>query len=1144
MKLNRIKVVLSEKGISQTWLAKKLNKSFSMVNAYACNRIQPNLETLQQIAEILQVDLKDLITDKRIGDMKQFSEATRVQMPAMVHLTRIGYTYFGKLSEDKNGTVYDSDTNILLQVFERQFKNLNPGHEGEFLQILKDIRKELNDDDLGRGFYNRLKAVSPVKLIDFDNIGNNTFHFTAEFTCKNGQDEFRPDITLFVNGLPLCFVEVKKPNNHGGMLAESARMNKERFPNKKFRRFINITQLMIFSNNMEYDALGGIVPIQGAFYCTGARSYAPFNCFREENLSGQKIAPFHRDYPYKEIDKTVEKQILSDYNCQVIHTSPEYQTNLGFNTPTNRILTSMCSPERLLYIIRYGIAYVRMEREVDGKIESTDQKHIMRYQQLFASLAIRKKLAEGIKSGVVWHTQGSGKTALSYYLTYILNDFYSKQNKVAKFYFIVDRLDLLEQATQEFEARGLVVSTANTRAELMEQFRSNQAQQGVSGQAEITVVNIQRFAEDKEKVRISDYATNLQRIFILDEAHRGYKPGGCFLANLFDADTDAVKIALTGTPLLKEERASCKVFGNYLHTYYYDKSIADGYTLKIIREDIETSYKERLSDVYDKLETLVQKKDIRKSEIIEHPSYVSELARYIMTDLKEFRKIQGDDTLGGMVICETSEQARRLYDVFQEEWQKYQPKPIKIKLSDGSYVVGEPEVDYKSKYRPLKAGIILHDTDDKETRKQIVKDFKKNMTVDILIVFNMLLTGFDAPRLKRLYFGRKLKDHNLLQAITRVNRPYPGMRYGFVIDFADIKRNFKETNEAYLQELNRFNDVDETGESAATDTFTQVIEDKEEILNQMKKVRQTLFNYTYDNAEEFSSEISTEEDKAVLLDLKQALESAKNMANIVRTFGDDEMKEQFAKLEITKLPQLLSEVQRRISIINQKEAFNTNEETKTLINEAMMDIEFTFSKIGQEEMRLISGGVELKEKWQRTISSFTQNFDQDDPEFISLREAFMERFKEHGFVIDTIAKFNEETQALDEIIGRLQDLQKRNNVLLKKYKGDEKFARVHKRIREVNKQREDKGQKPMFSFLDEEIAAILNIIKEDVDAKVYDRNDILKKDAYFGRTVMTLINGCLFHFPQIKPEMEDYKFIQTRISQQYINQYNATYGIA
>lgn len=1076
--------------------------------------------------------------------MKGFSEATRVQMPAMVHLTRLGYTYFGKIHESGGGTIFDGDTNILLTVFEEQFKKLNKGHEGEYLQVLKEIKKELNDDDLGRGFYNRLKSVSPIRLIDFDTPANNTFHFTAEFTCKNGQDEFRPDITLFVNGLPLCFVEVKKPNNHGGMVAESARMNRERFPNKKFRRFINITQLMIFSNNMEYDALGGIVPIQGAFYCTGARSFAPFNCFREDNLSQQEVAPYHRDYPYRTIDAVVEKNILSDYNCQVIHTSPEYQTNLGVNTPTNRILTSMCSPERLLYILRYGIAYVKMEREVDGKIESTDQKHIMRYQQLFASLAIRQKLSEGITSGVVWHTQGSGKTALSYHLTHMLNDYFARQHKVAKFYFIVDRLDLLEQATQEFEARGLVVSTANSRAELMEQFRNNQAQQGTSGQAEITVVNIQRFAEDKEKVRINNYATNLQRVFIMDEAHRGYKPGGCFLANLFEADTNAIKIALTGTPLLKEERASCKVFGDYLHTYYYDKSIADGYTLKIIREDIETSYKERLSDVYDKLDTLVQKKDIKKSEIIEHPNYVRELADYIIRDLRDFRKIQGDDTLGGMVICETSEQARRLYEVFQEEWEKSKPKPIKITLPDGTSVVGEPEVDWKSTYRPLRAGIILHDTDDKETRKQIVKDFKKNMTIDVLIVFNMLLTGFDAPRLKRLYFGRKLKDHNLLQAITRVNRPYKDMRYGFLIDFADIKRNFQETNEAYLQELNRFNDVDETGEGNATDTFTQVIEDKEEILEQMHQIRQTLFDYSYNNAEEFSSEISTEEDKAVLLDLKHALTAAKNMANIVRTFGDEDMKEKFAKLEISKLPELLSEVQHRIDIINQKEAFGTSDETKMLINEAMMDIEFNFSKIGTEEMKLIAGGVELKEKWQRTIASFTQNFDQDDPEFISLRDAFMQRFKEHGFVVDTIAKFNEETQALDEIIQRLHELQKRNNALMKKYNGDAKFARIHKRIREVNQERQEQGRKPMFSFLDHEIMAILNIIKEDIDSKVYDRNDILKKDAYFARTVMSLIASCLHSFPQITPDMEDFQFIQTRISQQYINQYNATYATA
>ena len=1073
--------------------------------------------------------------------MSKFNEATRVQMPAMVHLTRLGYSYFGKINEDMAGNVYDPDTNILIDVFKQQFEFLNPSAKGEFGQIFRAIRQELANDDLGKSFYKRLTTASPVRLIDFENPQNNSFHFTAEFTCKNGQEEFRPDITLFVNGLPLCFVEVKKPNNHGGMVAESKRMNHERFPNRKFRRFINITQLMMFSNNMEYDTMGGIVPIQGAFYCTAARESAPFNCFREENPSNLPIAPFIKEYPYENIKQDEEKRILSDFNCQVIHHTPEYQTNLDVNTPTNRILTSMCSPERLLFLIKYGIAYVKMEKEVDGKIESTDQKHIMRYQQMFASLAIREQLRDGATSGVVWHTQGSGKTALSYYLTYVLSDYYAKHNMVAKFYFIVDRIDLLEQATQEFEARGLVVSTANTRAELMAQFRNNHAQEGNSGQPEITVVNIQRFAEDKEKVNLPAYAINLQRIFIMDEAHRGYKPGGCFLANLFDADPNSVKIALTGTPLLKSDCASSVVFQRYFHTYYYDRSIADGYTLKIIREDIETSYKERLSEVYDKLETLVQKKDIKRSQIIEHESYVNELAHYISDDLRQFRKIQGDDTLGGMVICETSEQARKLYEAFQHMPDGGQTQTIQIKMGDQVWMAAEAMPMYGTKKKPLRVGLILHDSDDKETRKQIIKDFKKNMSIDLLIVFNMLLTGFDAPRLKRLYFGRKLKDHNLLQALTRVNRPYKDNRYGYVIDFANIKRNFEETNEAYLKELNRFNNPDEVDGDHTTDTFSQVIEDPEELIRQMRDVRQTLFDYTTNNVEEFSSEISSIEDKQVLLDLKKTLISAKDCANIVRTFGDDDLKEAFGKLEITRLPDMLKEVQHHIDIINQKEAFAVSDETKQLVNEAMQDIRFNFSKIGEEEMKMIAGGRELQDKWSVAIRKFTENTDPDDPEYITLRDAFMQRFKEHGFVVDSIAKFNQESKELDEIIERLVKLQESNNRLLKKYNGDTKFANVHKRIREENKRRFAEHKAAIFSYYDDNIVAILTDIKSEIDQKVYDRNDILKKDEYFEMTVMTEIAQALYNYPTIEPQMDDFSFIQTRIARQYINQYNATY---
>ena len=682
---------------------------------------------------------------------------------------------------------------------------------------------------------------------------------------------------------------------------------------------------------------------------------------------------------------------------------------------------------------------------------------------------------------------------------------------------------MLKQASEEFEARGLVVKTASSRAELMEQFRNNQAQEGNTGKPEITVVNIQRFAEDRSKVDLPAYATNLQRVFIIDEAHRGYKPEGSFLANLLDADKNAIKIALTGTPLLKEERESWRVFGNYIHTYYYDKSILDGYTLKIIREDIETQYKERLSEIYEKLETLVEKKDVKKSQIVEHDNYVKELLRYIISELKRFRQIQGDNTLGGMVICETSEQARKLFAYFDE---------IQAELNK--------DASMKSH---LRAGLILHDSDDKDTRDKIIDDFKNNMTVDILIVFNMLLTGFDAPRLKRLYFGRKLKDHNLLQAITRVNRPYKENHYGYVIDFANIKRNFEETNEAYLKELNRFNDPNEVGAGNETDTFKQVIEDPAELIKQMQEVQQVLFNYTTDNAEEFSSEISTIEDKQELLKLKKILIAARDCCNLVRTFGDDELKETFAKMELTKLPSLISEVQHHIDNINQKELFASDDTTKLLVNEAMEDITFNFSKISEEELKIVGGKDAVTEKYKKTVRAFTQNIDPDDPEFITLQEAFLLRFKQHGFEPKSVSEIEEQGKELEDILKKLDELQKKNTVLLRKYNGDAKFARVHKRIREENLARKAANKQPIVSEYDMSIMNVLLSIKSDIDQKVYDRNDILKKDAYFERTVMTQIKAGIDKLG-IASAREDRVFIQSRITKQYLDQYNQTYSVA
>ena len=132
----------------------------------------------------------------------------------------------------------------------------------------------------------------------------------------------------------------------------------------------------------------------------------------------------------------------------------------------------MLCRERFLFLLRYGFAYVHKNIELeDGSKISTLEKHIMRYQQLFASLAIRKKLSKGGKSGIIWHTQGSGKTALAYYSVRSLTDFYAERATAVKFYFIVDRIALMEQASDEFAARGLVVRTANSRDDLMNDIR-------------------------------------------------------------------------------------------------------------------------------------------------------------------------------------------------------------------------------------------------------------------------------------------------------------------------------------------------------------------------------------------------------------------------------------------------------------------------------------------------------------------------------------------------------------------------------------------------------------------------------------------------------------------------------------------------
>ena len=212
-----------------------------------------------------------------------FNENSRVKIPALLHLLRLGYQYIPQRLQLRR-----EDTNIFESIFLESLSKINPNSTQEELsRVLDEISFELDYEDLGRKFYERLTATSGIKLIDYSNFNNNSFHVTTELTCKNGDEEFRPDITILINGMPLAFIEVKKPHNKEGIIRERNRMNK-RFKNKYFRKFANITQLMVFSNNMEYED-GVVDPVFGAFYATSAYSDLKFNFFREDP-----------DYPVKQ----------------------------------------------------------------------------------------------------------------------------------------------------------------------------------------------------------------------------------------------------------------------------------------------------------------------------------------------------------------------------------------------------------------------------------------------------------------------------------------------------------------------------------------------------------------------------------------------------------------------------------------------------------------------------------------------------------------------------------------------------------------------------------------------------------------------------------------------------------------------------
>lgn len=997
------------------------------------------------------------------------NEDTRVKIPAILHLCRLGYEYVS-LKE----SFWDEETNIFPLIFEESIERINPGVSKEDVKRLLDkISLALDNEDLGKEFYEMLLS-NDIKIIDFENFENNSFHVVTELTCKNGEDEFRPDITLLINGIPLAFIEVKKPNNRDGILAERNRIN-VRFQNKKFRKFINITQLLVFSNNMEYDTDSN-EQLQGAFYSSTSTKEAIFNAFKEdESVEKMNISNLSRPE-----DEETENVVLKDNNLNVIKHSPEFAINKDPNTPTNRILTSLFSKNRFAMLLKYGIAYVKtLDPETKA---NTLEKHVMRYPQIFATKAIEKTIENGIKKGIIWHTQGSGKTALAFYNVRYLTDYFQKKNIIPKFYFIVDRLDLLTQAKREFTDRELTVHTVNSKDELLNDFRSHKATHGATGKLEITVVNIHKFQEEDKILNEKSYDTNTQRVYFLDEVHRSYDPKGSFLANLITSDREAITIGLTGTPLIGEEKNSKGIFGDYIHKYYYNASIADGYTLKLIREGIETSYRIQLQEALREIKIL--KGEVDRRQIYAHKKFVDPMLEYIVNDFQKSRIMFGDESIGGMVVCDSSDQTKKMKEIFDE---KYSEK--------------------------FSSALILHDVGDKEGRKDWVEDFKAGK-IDFLFVYNMLLTGFDAKRLKKLYLGRVIKKHNLLQTLTRVNRPYRNFKYGYVVDFADIRSEFDATNKAYFDELN-----EEYGEDEMK-TYSDIFLSKEEIEAEIENIKEKLFSFDLENKELFSKQISEINDPKEVLEIKKALGTARDLYNLIRLFGHYELLE---RIDFRQLSTLYNEATNRLNLLNLKDSLEKGVENTNLINLALEDLLFSFRKVSEEEMVIAD---KLKNTLKKTREAMGGNFDKQDPEYIALYDELKRLFANKNLDEVSQEEMNANIATLEKIYEAITELNRRNNLLKAKYKNDEKYARLHKRIRE---KKQNLREIMIFEVLSE--------IKETADHKVLNNPRMMANDSYFIQFMSPIvISG--FEKHDIVLDAESAQEINGYATKEYLNEYN------
>ena len=726
----------------------------------------------------------------------KFQEEYSAKIPALTLLTNLGWSF---LSPSQALVARDGkqDQVVLRQILRNQLSKRTFIFAGQEYPLsaksVDNLISEICSPALNEGLltanekiYNHLlygisvtefvngKKVSPtIPIIDWHDVHNNDFSYTEEFcvTRSGGVDNRRPDIVCFVNGIPLVVIEAKRPDSQakkGPTINEGISQSLRNQRPDEIPHLFAYSQLLLSING--HEGRYGTCNTPAKFWAA----------WREEDISDAEMYAFKN----KKLSAT-QKQNLFGYRSA---DDLKWYENLIAGgelavTGQDQLLVSLLKPERLLEIVRL---YTLFDKKA-GKI-------VARYQQIFGIKRLIERIGTknssgGREGGVIWHTTGSGKSFTMVFLSKAL--ILHEALKQCRIVVVTDRVDLEDQLSKTF-ASGGELAARKDKQNAMATSGKRLAEQIGKGTERIVFSLIQKFNSATKLPECINKSSDI--IVLIDEGHRSQ--GGENHIRMKLALPNAAFVAFTGTPLLKNEKTVNK-FGPIVHAYTMQRAVEDKTVTPLLYEEripdldvneraIDTWFERITEGLTDQQKADLKRKFAKKGQLYTADDRI----RLIALDIANHFVKNIDDGLKGQLACDSKASAIK-YKKYLDEAGLFESAVVMSPPDsrEGNTDVDESTTPEVTQWWKDNVG----NQDEQVYTKHVIERFEKDDSLKLLIVVDKLLTGFDEPKNTVLYIDKNLKEHNLIQAIARVNRLHPKKKFGLLIDYRGILKELDTT---------------------------------------------------------------------------------------------------------------------------------------------------------------------------------------------------------------------------------------------------------------------------------------------------------------------------------------------------------------